>query len=413
MSEITVKCPACAEEFPLNDAVLGSLREHLAQELSADIGEREKKLEARLSEAREKEKSLKDQRQNLADELEKQLAAELKKRSGEIEQKAAAKAAEAQEVHLKELRESLASKSEALKKAQETELALRKERQKLAEDREKLELEVARKLDSEREKLKQAIAKQEAERQAARQGELEKKLADAVKANDDLRRKLEQGSQQTQGEVLELELENRLKASFPMDQFAEVPKGIRGADLIHTVVSPLGHPCGIILYETKRTKAWGNDWIPKLKKDLVTAKAEIPVLISDVLPDAIEGSGLLEGVWVCQPGTALPLVHTLRWSLMELARAKAANEGVQDKQAILYQYFTGPEFRNRLETIVNTFDAMRTTLEQEKKALTKHWAAREKQIDNVIRNLTGMQGDIHGIAGTKLDALELLDEDVP
>jgi len=409
MSEITVKCPSCSNEFPLNDAVLGSVRDHLSQELSSEISEREKKLEVRLTKTREDEHALKEEKQNLADELEKQLAAELKTRTAAITKKASAQAAEEQAVQLKDLQESLTNKTDALKKAQATELALRQERQQLKEDRENLKLEVARQLDAERDKLKEAVAKQEAERQAVRQAELEKKLSDAVKANDDLRRKLEQGSQQTQGEVLELELENRLRATFALDQFSEVPKGIRGADLVHTVFSQLGQPCGTILYETKRTKAWSKDWLAKLKKDLVAAKADIPVLITETLPEGIESSGHLEGVWVCHLSHALPLIHTLRWSLIELSRAKAANEGVQDKQAILYQYFTGPEFRNRLETIVTTFDAMRKTLEQEKKALTKHWAARDKQIDNVVLNLTGMQGDIHGIAGTKLDALEFLD----
>ena len=387
------------------------MRDHLSQELAAEITEREKDLQTRLEQARETEKALKKEKENLADEVEKKLTAELATRTAEIRRKATARATEEQALRLQELKQSLATKSEALKKAQETELALRRERQKLEEERENLQLEVARRLDAERAKLKDTIAKQEAERQSARQAELEKKLSDAVKANDELRRKLEQGSQQTQGEVLELELENRLRASFPLDQFAEVPKGIRGADLVHTVVSALGQPCGTILYETKRTKAWSQDWIPKLKKDLVTARADIPVLITEALPGGLEGSGHLDGVWVCHLTHALPLIHTLRWSLMELARAKAANDGIQDKQAILYQYFTGPEFRNRLETIVTTFDAMRKTLEQEKKALTKHWAAREKQIDNVVLNLTGMQGDIQGIAGTKLDGLELLDEE--
>ena len=411
MPEVSVKCPSCGKQFPLNDAVLGSVRDHLSQELSSEITARETKLEARLAQAREAETKLKTEQQNLADELEKQVAAELKTRTATIEQKAATKAAEAQSLQLQELQESLATKSNALKKAQETELTLRKERQKLEEDREKLKLDVARQLDAEREKLKQAVAKQEAERQSARQAELEKKLSDAVKANDDLRRKLEQGSQQTQGEVLELELENRLRSSFPLDQFSEVPKGIRGADLIHTVAGPLGQPCGTILYETKRTKAWGKDWIAKLKSDLVTAKADIPVLITETLPDGIESSGHLDGVWICHLTYALPLIHTLRWSLIELSRTKAANEGIQDKQAVLYEYFTGPEFRNRLETIVTTFDSMRKTLEKEKKGLTRIWAEREKQIDNVVLNLCGMQGDIQGIAGTKLDALELLDDD--
>jgi hypothetical protein len=458
---ISVKCPSCHHEFPLNDAVLGSVRDHLSQELSATI---EKKAMARASEAkavelqdlrealsekadalakaREAELDLRKQRQkleadreNLDLETQRKLDAEREKLKEQIARqeaerlahektalqeqilaarKESEKAGEAHARQLRELQASLAEQSAALKKAREDELALRKERRKLETDRENLELETQRQLDAEREKLKEQIAKQEAERAAQRQGELEKKLRDALKANEDLHRKLEQGSQQTQGEVLELEIENTLRSTFPLDHFEEVPKGIRGADLIQHVSNPLGQRSGTIVYETKQTKSWSRDWVPKLKDDLAKVKGDVGVLITATLPDGIGTFGQINGVWVCSVTHALPLVHTLRWSLIELSRAKAASAGMEDNKSLLYNYFTGPEFRNRLETIVTTFDNMRTTLEAERKALTKHWAAREKQIEKVVLHLTGMQGDVQGIAGTsslnELDTLALGEE---
>ncbi|NNC87610.1 MAG: DUF2130 domain-containing protein [Akkermansiaceae bacterium] len=395
---VTVKCPKCGHEFPLEDAVLGSVREHLSEELEATVREREKKLRAG-------EEALRKRRSEVDDEVEEQLKQQL----AEVEARAAKKAAEAEATRVKAFQEELAEKSAALQKAREAELAFARKERQLKEDREQLELELEKKLSAERDKLKEQIARQEAERQSVKQAELEKKLQDAVKANDDLRRKLEQGSQQTQGEVLELELENRLKSAFPLDHFEEVPKGVRGADLIHLVANHLGHPCGRIVYETKQTKAWSKDWIPKLKDDLAKVRGDVAVLITSTLPDGVTTSAQIDGVWVCAVPHALPLIHTLRWALLELSRAKAASEGMEDNKDLLYRYFTGPEFRNRLETIVQTFDAMRTTLAAEKKALSKHWAAREKQIDKVVLHLSGMQGDIQGIAGGGLDTLELLD----
>ncbi len=396
---ITVKCPECGQEFPLGEAVMGSVREDLARELGAKAREREKKVRA-------EEEALRKRQAGLDDEVETRLKQQL---SG-IEARAAKKAAEVQETRLRTLQEELSEKDAALKKAREHELELTRRERRLKDAQEQQQLELEKKFNAERDRLKEEIGKQESERQALAQAELQKKLTDALKANDDLRRKLQQGSQQAQGEVLELDIENRLKSLFPLDQFSEVPKGIRGADLIHTVANQLGQPCGSILYETKRTKAWSKDWIPKLKKDLVTAKSDVAVLITESLPDGLDRCELLDGVWVVHLSAVVPLVHSLRWSLHRIARAASAQEGIQDKQALLYRYFTGNEFRHRMETVLTGLRTMQDDLEREKRALTKHWAKREKQLESVVLNLTGMSGDIHGIAGGEVGKLESIDD---
>lgn len=396
---ITVKCPECGHEFPLGDAVLGSVREDLANEIEAKVREREKKLRAQ-------EEALRKRRTEIDDEVEAQLRQQL----AEVEARAVKKAAEAQATRVQELREELGEKDAALKKAREHELELTRRERRLVEAQEQLQLDLERKLNAERDRLKQEISKQESDRQALVQAELQKQLADARKVNDDLRRKLEQGSQQTQGEVLELDIENRLRSLFPLDRFSEVPKGVRGADLIQTVANNFGQPCGSILYETKRTRTWSKDWIPKLKKDLVAAKSDVAVLITETLPVGHDRCELVDGVWVVHVSAVMPLVHSLRWSLHQVARAAAAQEGIQDKQALLYQYFTGNEFRHRMETILTGLRSMQDDLEREKRALTKHWAKREKQLEAVVLNLTGMSGDIQGIAGGELERLSALDE---
>lgn len=395
---ISVKCPACSHDFPLSDAVLGSVRENLSRELQSSLRERENKFRAQ-------EEALRKRQADLEDELE----IRLRKERAVIESRAAKKAAEMQGAKLQSMQEELTEKETALRESRNQALELARRERRLKEAQEELQLELEKKLSQEREKLKAEIARQESERQALAKEELQKKLSDALKVNDDLRRKLEQGSSQIQGEVLELNIENHLKGLFPIDRFAEVPKGIRGADLIHVVKNEIGQDCGAILYETKRTKAWSKEWIPKLKKDLVTSKSDVAVLITETLPDGMDSCALLEGVWVVHLNSVAPLVHSLRWSLHQVARAVASQEGIQDKQALLYQYFTGNEFRHRMETILTGLRTMREDLEKEKRALTKHWAKREKQLESVVLNLTGMSGDIQGIAGGELEHLESID----
>lgn len=399
---ITVKCPECAHEFPLGDAVLGSVRDDLSRELSAGIREREKKFRAQEEALRKRQ-----------DDVDEEIEAQLKKRQAGIETRAAKKAAEAQGARLQTMQEELNEKESALKQARAQAVELTRRERQLKEAQEQQQLELEKKLNAERDKLKEEISRQESDRQSLVKDELKKKLNDALKANDNLRRKLEQGSPQAQGEVLELDIENRLNALFPIDRFDEVPKGIRGADLLQVVKNDLGKACGAILYETKRTKAWSKDWIPKLKKDLVTAKADIAVLITETLPEGVDRCELLDGVWVVHLSGVVPLVHSLRWSLHQIARAVSAQEGILDKQALLYQYFTGNEFHHRMETILTGLRTMQEDLEREKRVLTRHWAKREKQLEAVVLNLSGMSGDIQGISGGEVGHLETIDDLFP
>ena len=399
MSEkpINVKCPSCGKEFALEDAVLGSVREHLADELQAGIREREKHL-------LEREERLRRQTEQIDDRIED----ELKKRTAGIEERAARKASEAQETAMKALREELDESKSALSRAREQELEFARKERQLAADRERLEIDVQKRLIEEREKIREQLAEQAEDQHRLKLAEKDQLIEGLREQMDILKRKADQGSMERQGEVLELDIENRLRSLCPFDQFASVPKGIRGADLVQTVVTDTGSECGSILFETKRTKTWSNDWIPKLKRDLVTAKSDVAVLITETLPAGIDRCGLKDGVWVVHLPVIIPLVHTLRWSLQQVARATAAGQDAQGKQAILYQYFTGNEFRNRVETIVMAFTEMRAELEREKRSLTRSWAKREKHLDAVIQNMSGMHGDIQGIAGNAVESLELL-----
>ena len=231
---------------------------------------------------------------------------------------------------------------------------------------------------------------------------------DALKVNEELHRKLQQGSQQTQGEVLELELEQLLRTHFPLDQIESVPKGIGGADVIQRVVSKSGNFCGTIVWESKRTKAWSEGWPQKLKDDQRAVKAEIAVLVSEILPKDCKNFGQCDGIWVSNSQCAVGLAAALRVQLVEVAMTKLAAVGKNEKMETLYQYLSGSEFRQRVEAIVEAFVAMQEDLQEERRVTERRWAKREKQIQKVISNTSGMYGDFQGLIGSSLQTIPSL-----
>jgi hypothetical protein len=230
--------------------------------------------------------------------------------------------------------------------------------------------------------------------------EKEKQIQDAKKANEELKRKLEQGSQQLQGEVLELQLEEMLRSAFPMDQIEPVPKGVNGADIIQRVISRSGRVCGTIVWETKCTKAWSDGWLPKLKEDQRRLTAEVAVLVSEALPKDCSTFIHMNGIWVTGSPCAISLGAVLRMQLMQIASARAAAAGAKQKSEVLYEYVVGStEFRHRVEAIAEAFIGMQMGLQEEKRAAQRQWAKREKQIEQVISNTAGMYGELQALTG--------------
>lgn len=401
---ITVTCPACGHEFPLSEAVLGSLREGVRKEFSADVSKREQSLEKKLSDLRTREEQLQKQAGDLDGEVQKQLSARLK----EAEARARKQVEDSLALKFGDLQMQLTEKTGALKVAQEQELSLLRDKRKLQEEREAFTVEMARKMDAERTTLRQQLTEQLDEQNRLKHAEREKIIEDLRREMEALQRKATQGSQQTQGEVLELDLAANLAATFPIDKVEEISKGLRGADISQTVISPMGRVCGIILFESKRTKSWADAWVPKLKEDMRNAKAELGVIVTETLPEGIKRFGLVDGVWVTDYASVLPLASSLRFTLHQLGLAKISQEGAKEKMAILYTYLTGAEFRQRVEGVVEAFTTMKEDLEAEKRSLTKHWAKRDKQLTQVVENMASMFGDMQGIAGSALPNIKAL-----
>jgi hypothetical protein len=243
-------------------------------------------------------------------------------------------------------------------------------------------------------------AKQEAG-EAARLRVLEKDqtIESMARTIEELKRKAEQGSQQSQGEVLELELEELLRGKFPADTIEPVAKGELGADVVQQVNGSIGQPAGIILWETKRTKAWSDGWLAKLRDGQRRCGADVALIISHTLPKHIEQFDLYEGVWVAHPRCALPVAVALRQSLIEVSNSRLVQQGQQTKMEQVYHYLTGTKFRQRVEAVVEKFDDMREDLDKERKFMGRQWAKREIQIVAVIESTVGMVGDLQAIAG--------------
>jgi len=408
-------CPYCKREIPLDEALTHQIKEKLEQQLKDELKKRELELKSKEDAVIKKEKELQrlkeEQSKEIAkmrERLEKDFYLRLEQEKKKAEETLRKKIAEESEQEIKSLKDELAEKAKKIKEFKDLELALRKEKRKLEEEKQNLELEVTRKLDAEREKIKEDIEKRLAEEHRLKDLEKEKLIESMKTQIEELKRKAEQGSQQMQGEVLEIELEGLLKKNFPHDEVIPVPKGMRGADVIQRVCTPSGQKCGTIIWESKRTKAWSDGWIDKLKEDQREAKADIAVIVSVTLPKDITGIWQINGVWVTDYNLAIGLAAALRTVLIEVAKAKTSAEGKTGKMEMLYEYLSGPEFRQQIEGIVEAFASMKNDLEAEKRAMEKIWAKREKQIEKVMRNTSRMYGSLQGIIGSTLPELKAL-----
>ena len=391
MTQETIKCPKCGELIKLSEAI------------SHDI-----EIEIRTKYEKEIEKRLKEEREQLEIREKKLKEKWLLEKKG-IEEKAKKEAEESQKIQLVDLREQLKQKSERLEKSQQEELELRKQQRQLEEDKKTFELELNRKLDAERQKIIEKVGRELEESHRFKDAEKNKQLADMMKQIEDLKRKAEQGSQKIQGEVLEVELEQLLKNDFPFDEINPVSSGIKGADISHIVKTQSGRICGKILWETKRTKNWSDDWIQKLKDDQREAKADLAVIVSEVLPKGFHHFREIKGIWITDIPSALSLALALRAILIQVATSRAIQTGKEEKMEIVYNYLTGVEFKNRVQAIMEGFIAMKGALDSEKRAMANIWAKREKQIERVIQNIAGMHGDLEGIAGASLPVLKMLE----
>jgi len=400
--ETRIKCPKCNHEFDVTSAISTKVSDELEKKYEKRLSEEMKIIEEernKLSELKQKEQ------EKIEGAVREKLKSEKLLMEKEFEQE--------RQIQLNSLHEELEKKSEQLKEF----YSLKAELSKM--EREKNEMEGKIKAAAEAElnvKLQSQLQVQKAELLSENElkiKELEKKLSDQMDLTEEMRRKQNQGSQQAQGETQELILEEFLKDSFPLDEVEEVAKGKKGADALHVVKTKFGETAGKILYESKRTINFGNDWISKLKEDAKEAKADIAVLVTAVFPKGVERMKMIDGVWVCSLIEFRGICHILRESILKFDELRGSQVNREEKMHKLYDYLTGEDFRRKVETIVDGFKKMQADLQKEKTLMNKLWNERQVNIDKVLTSTAGMYGTIQAISNNsaqKIDSLEIQEE---
>ncbi len=390
MADQSITCPSCGKKIPLTRALRADIEASLKAEFEQTLEHRERTLQRDFA---------------------RRLDAEV-----ERVQKDAARQAEQKQAHqLAALSEQLKDQTKELEDARRLELALRRRERELERQQADLEVSIARQLDEERQTIIAETQERLADAHRLKDAEKERQLADMRRQIEDLKRKAEQGSQQTQGEAGEEELESRLRGAFPSDEISAIGQGVRGADVHQVVIDPRGGKCGAILWECKNARNWSDGWIAKLKQDQRALHADVAVLVSACLPKGCVRFALVDGVLVTDFACAASLAAVLRANLLQLAQARHAAMHKEEKLELLYRYLSGVEFRQRVEAVIEAFTAMRKDLEQERRAAERQWSRRAKQIDAVTFNVSGMYGDLQGLmpALPPIQMLELPAADAP
>lgn len=377
MADLKITCPTCSSEIELTEQLAGPLVADLTAKFQRQIAAKEEATKQAVAEA---EARAKQAGKAEASEMQAALAARVQEQDAKLQ--AAAK-----------------EQAEAMKM-----------KQALEDEKREFELTVQKKLALERAAL-EIRAKQKAEEEAGLKVAEKDQMIEGMKRQiEALKQKSEQGSMQTQGEAAEIVLEDMLAQAFAMDEFVPVPKGMSGADVQQNVLDGQGAVAGRILWESKRTKNWTAGWLAKLRDDQRAAGCEVAVLTSTALPEGVESFAQIDGIWVCAPRYGAALARVLRQGLLDVAVTKGLQVGQQSKQALIFEYFTGTQFKQRIEAVVERFVAMEDALRKERAFMERSWAARSKQMELVQASMLGLHGDLQGIAGQVMPQIDGMDD---
>jgi hypothetical protein len=409
MSEPTVTCPKCQTHIPLTASLAAPLIQKTEQRYEALMAEKNRDITARETAVREQKTALEKEKAALDERVAEKVSAERKRIATEEAAKAKRLAAadfEQKTREVADLQLILKQRDEKLAEAQKAQAELIRKQRELDDAKREIDLTVEKKVQASLATVRDKAKQEGEEGMKLRVMEKEEQIASMQRQIEDLKRKAEQGSQQLQGEVQELDLETTLRARFPRDIIEPVPKGEFGGDILQRVIGPANQPCGTILWESKRTKNFADGWLSKLREDQRKARADVALIVSNALPKGVHSFDHVDGIWVTESRCAVPVAMALRHSLIEIATARQAGEGQQTKMELVYRYLTGPRFRQRVEAIVEKFSEMQTDLDRERKSMTRAWAKREAQIRGVIEATAGMYGDLQGIAGKAFEEIE-------
>ncbi|MGL2383061.1 DUF2130 domain-containing protein [Helicobacter pylori] len=413
-------CPNCQAPINVNEALYKQIEQEnqnkfLAQQkaFEKEVNEKRVQYQSHFKALEQKEEALKErereQKAQFDDAVKQASALALQDERAKIIEEARKNAFLEQQKGLELLQKELDEKSKQVQELhqKEAEIERLKRENNEAESRLKAENEkkLNEKLDLERERIEKALHEKN-ELKFKQQEEQLEMLRNELK---NAQRKAELSSQQFQGEVQELAIEEFLKQKFPLDSIEEIKKGQRGGDCIQVVHTREFQNCGKIYYESKRTKEFQKTWVEKLKSDMREIGADVGVIVSEVLPKEMERMGLFEGVWVCSFEEFKGLSTVLREGVIQVSLAKKSQENKGDKVDLLYHYLTSSEFSMQVNAIIEGFEQLRADLESEKRAMARIWKSREKQIDKVFESTINMYGSIKGIAGNAIGQVKALE----
>jgi len=379
ISGAAVECPRCGEPIRISEAIHRQIEGELLQAKNEQFASLRREFNARAEE-----------------------------RMQQAVQSAVAEARRAAQLETERLRREAAGSRESEKQLRAQQKALLEELSKANQARENAELAARRELLEKERRIREEAAQRASEdfnTKIREQEETINKLREQLTAAKQV---AEQGSQQLQGEILELDIEQLLRGDFPYDTIEGVRKGERGADIRQVVNEPFYQNCGLILWECKNAKTYQASWLGKLRDELAAEKAQIGVIVFDSDDDL---KRLADNVWIVKPRYAMMLATFLREVCVKVAVANRNAEGKDVKIEMIYDYLTGGEFSSRIRYIMESYDEMAKQLDKEKKQAQQRWAAQEKILQKVTSSLYGMSGDLQGIAGQEIIALPAIGEE--
>jgi len=403
MSQQTVTCPNCGKRIEVSEVLTHQIEAELRKSFDSEAKKHEKEVRADFDKRLSVETARAEKKAQI--DYDKRFSEAKSRLEKQIQKNAEEKYSNALADLKKQLRDK--EKQSAELKKQQTDVQKHEKRLKAREKT--IDEEIAQKVEkASRQAVNETAKRIEAEHRIY-ELQLEKGLSDTKRKVTELKRQLEQSSQQTQGEVIELEVEDILRKAFPEDKIDPIAKGVAGADILQKIYTNGSQYCGAIIWETKNTRNWSKSWLSKLRNDQRRAKAELAVLVSIALPKDVLHFAQVDGVWITEFSLVLGVATALRTNLVQAALMKESSRGKHEKMELLYEYLSSIEFKHRIEGIVEAFRSMQDDLDKERQTMEKQWAKRDKQIQLVVQNVAGMYGDMQGIVGQSLPKIRRLE----
>lgn len=404
-----LNCPECGTQIDVDALMISQFRDSIRKDLRDEMYEREQELQSKQDEFEEMSKSFAKERADLEKRVQEQVNERMSTREAEIKLEIGRKVQEETAVQLQGLEDELIRKSKQLKNANKDKADLVRLQRELEEQEARIVLQKEQELTKRLDEAKEFIREQVAQENQLRMKEKEKLISDLKSKLDEAKRKVEQGSMQMQGEIQELEIIDILQNAYPFDEISQSKKGANGADILQQINTQYGVRIGSIYYESKRTQAYSDKWIPKLKNDNLSVKADILVLVTETLPKGITKWGVVDDVWVCDMASVKELSLVLRYGLLKVYAVAQNQHQAKEKSELLYQYITSDEFKNLFENIVRGFKSIQESHQNEQLKIKRLWVEREKQLQQILSNLVEHYGSLRNIGGDSMVEIQMFE----